>query len=478
MRPPVHTTPITTLPAPDPATIPLPDAPRPVVGRLPNGVRWVTTTTPNHATVSFQVLVRAGSRYEPAQYTGLAHVVEHLCFTGTPEYTALELTRLLSIYGAEINAYTNSEMAVYHCKVVPEYLAATLRLYGQMLFETMITAETLATEKEVVLREVGQRLGHPMGYLSMVLLPQYAWEGTADARPVGGTPPEIAGVTPQVVQRFMAEYYTPANVVIAVSGAVPADIVALLEDAFGGYTVHPCFWQLPGEERARIRQGLANRSHADTGEWTEEIPRSPPQHACHHPQPMAVIQQAHTREYTFPLSGGDAIIALSFPYDTAQYKTAAALLSYLLLETMGARLLANLRMQRGLVYEVTPLSVILSEVALFGFSFQVANDDAVIDEAIDATLHELHRLRHEPVALDELRHAQQALAARARLHLEDSMTLAAYYGPQLMHGQPLRLYPEETMEILQFTPAGLQCAALTLFAPSRLNIAVMREERP
>ena len=56
--------------------------------------------------------IKTGTRYEPAQYNGMAHLVEHMLFKGTERRTSNSINNVLEREGGELNAYTTKEEIV------------------------------------------------------------------------------------------------------------------------------------------------------------------------------------------------------------------------------------------------------------------------------------------------------------------------------------------------------------------------------
>lgn len=50
---------------------------------LKNGLQVFLSINPYQPTLSTQIAVRAGSKHDPAETTGLAHYMEHMLFKGT-----------------------------------------------------------------------------------------------------------------------------------------------------------------------------------------------------------------------------------------------------------------------------------------------------------------------------------------------------------------------------------------------------------
>jgi len=58
------------------------------VTTLPNGLRVATDTLSHVDTVSLGVWVGVGTRNEPAEVNGIAHLLEHMAFKGTENRSA------------------------------------------------------------------------------------------------------------------------------------------------------------------------------------------------------------------------------------------------------------------------------------------------------------------------------------------------------------------------------------------------------
>ena len=83
------------------------------VTTLPNGLRVATDTMPHVETASLGVWVGVGTRNERAEVNGVAHLVEHMVFKGTPTRTAFDISEQIEAVGGHMNAYTTREHTAY-----------------------------------------------------------------------------------------------------------------------------------------------------------------------------------------------------------------------------------------------------------------------------------------------------------------------------------------------------------------------------
>lgn len=404
-------------------------------GQLKNGMRWVSASDPAALTVSFQMLTLAGARSEPKGKRGIAHLVEHLLFDGTSKHTAAELVSPIYDHGGELNAFTSNDLAVYHCRTLHDRLESMLQFFSEILYHSTFADEFIEKEKEVVLQEISMRTGNPVSLLSMVLLPKNAWAGTPAEDPVGGNEEDIRGITRRDVLDFVERQYRPENIVLSISGRVDSSKLEALLDQYFSFTV-----QVKERPPIPLAQGI-----------TQDQPKA----------------------YNMQIGGNDAVVAVAFPYDTETLEKYTDVLSNVLIDTMNSRLFIKLRTELALVYSIMPLSTSLRDVSLFGFVFSTKNDADNIKQTVETTLGELNEIATNGITTEELDRAKGFLVARARIALEDTMTLAAHYGEQLILDKPLKPYDDVITDIEALTTDDIQYAASELFSESRLNIAII-----
>ena len=132
---------------------PLPYDPAVTVGTLPNGMRYYIRE--NHKPekrAELRLVVNAGSVLEDEDQRGLAHMVEHMAFSGTKNFpgTGLELPRIgRNALRPDINAFTSFDETVYMI-TIPTDTAAIVDKGFQILSEW---AHNLAFEPSQIEKE-------------------------------------------------------------------------------------------------------------------------------------------------------------------------------------------------------------------------------------------------------------------------------------------------------------------------------------
>jgi predicted Zn-dependent peptidase len=98
-------------------------------------VRWILRRGENHAApvVSVQVWVKTGSSAERPQEYGMAHLLEHMLFKGTPERGVGVIAREVEAAGGEINAYTSWDTTVYFVNIASCFMDTAIDILADLV---------------------------------------------------------------------------------------------------------------------------------------------------------------------------------------------------------------------------------------------------------------------------------------------------------------------------------------------------------
>ncbi|UCE86119.1 MAG: insulinase family protein [Deltaproteobacteria bacterium] len=201
---------------------------------LANGLTVLTLEDHTTPVVSFQLWVRVGSKDE-MQYSGLAHLFEHMMFKGSEHLAPERHAQILEARGARSNAFTSRDVTVYFADVTPEALPLVIELEAERLAHLTIDEATLSSEREVVLEERRLRSEDNPNGLGFEALFALAFRAHPYRRPVIGWRSDVEAVDVEACRAFFRNFYAPNNIVIAVTGAFDSeDTLARIERAFGG----------------------------------------------------------------------------------------------------------------------------------------------------------------------------------------------------------------------------------------------------
>jgi len=95
---------------------------------LPNGMTLVVKPDRRAPTAVHMVWLRVGSMDEVDGVSGVAHVLEHMLFKGTPSVKAGEFSRRVAALGGRENAFTSRDYTGYFQQIPAQRLADVMQL--------------------------------------------------------------------------------------------------------------------------------------------------------------------------------------------------------------------------------------------------------------------------------------------------------------------------------------------------------------
>lgn len=199
---------------------------------LENGLKVAVLAT-DAPVVSVQLWYRAGSKDEPRDRRGSAHMFEHMMFKGTQHVRADAHQQYLQGVGGTLNAATDEDATQFINTVPADYLDYVLQLEADRMRHLMFRPEMVKAEREVVKQEIAQQEGAPIakGFLKFLSI---AFTKHPYASPSQGNAKELDLVTPDELKKFYDAYYQPNNALLVVVGKTTAAAVkASAEKHFG-----------------------------------------------------------------------------------------------------------------------------------------------------------------------------------------------------------------------------------------------------
>lgn len=163
----------------------------------------------------------AGSRFDPKNKEGLAHLFEHLFATRSHTYkTNEERLNTLAKRGIIYNAFTTSELSFYYHYQQPERTKESLSLLMDSLQEPVFTTDDLAKEKSVVCNEMEQNKNEP-GTRLWQLSKKALWSGHPLERAFFGTPESLDRITVSDLEFFYTQHYQQKKKVYCIFSPIP-----------------------------------------------------------------------------------------------------------------------------------------------------------------------------------------------------------------------------------------------------------------
>lgn len=203
------------------------------VVQLKNGVRAVRHFVPQSGVAHVAVTIGAGTRDERDEQHGVAHLVEHLLFKGTPTRTAYRISSALESVGGELNAFTSKEETVLHATVPLDTVTKAAELLADIAFRSVFAASEVEKEREVIIDEINSYKDAP-SELIFDEFEELLFKGSALGRNILGSKANLKKVGQADLLRFTHDNFVASRVVFAVSSSLTdRQFCALCERVLG-----------------------------------------------------------------------------------------------------------------------------------------------------------------------------------------------------------------------------------------------------
>ena len=410
------------------------ELPRPQIQQweLENGLDVIYLGVHRMPVVTVQVWYHAGSKDEPPDRRGTAHMFEHIMFKGTRHVPPEKHAQMIDKLGGDINGFTLEDATAYYDTVPKQYLDFAVRLEAERMQHLLFLPQTIDTEREVVKEEIRVRENHPI-LEALLRVRQLAFQRHPYAWDAGGRIADLDRIGPEDLERFYRRYYQPNNAALIVVGDVTA-----------------------AELRASVER------------WFGAIPRAPAP-----PRPAAALAEPEQTEPRRAVSetGQYGLIIAGFKGPEAAHADIPALqlLAALLSRGESSRLYQRIvRRDKVGVFVKASFMPLEDPGLLLVFAAHLAPEQAGAVEK--ALLDELAELRAEPVGERELQKVKNQLTAGFVFRLQKVWALAWEIGRSWAFTGDASHWLQEFDRMAAVTPAELQRVACRYLRPQRMTL--------
>lgn len=361
---------------------------------LPNGIRIVTDRLAGAESIALGVWVGVGTRHEDMAQNGIAHILEHMLFKGTPSRTAKVISEVIEDVGGHMNAYTGRETTAYYVHVLKDHTDLALDVLADMLQNSIFPEEELERERAVILQEIHMYEDTPEDVV-FEQAQKAAYPGQALGASGLGTIEIVKNIQQKDLKNYIASRYTSDKIVISAAGSVDHDsFVAKVNSLFG---------RLP----------LCKNSPS----WM----------APAHYKPSPVLTDKDTEQ---------AHVVMSFQgiSHTDPRYSAMRILSSVLGGGTSSRLWQEVREKRGLVYSIHSFRDSYADDGQLGVYAGTSPDN--LEELVPIILDEVVKIQNG-ITEHELARAKTQIISGARMGREKVMSRVDQQGRHMLnYGSP------------------------------------------
>ncbi|MEW5886484.1 MAG: pitrilysin family protein [Pseudomonadota bacterium] len=417
---------------------------------LANGLTLIVLPDRRAPTVLHSLWLRAGSMDEVDGLSGVAHVVEHMLFKGTPTVAEGEISRLVAAMGGSDNAFVSRDVTAYHQQVPAARLPDVMRLEADRFANNVWPDAAFQREMQVIKEERRQMVEESAQSRFFEVFMASAWLAHPYRRPIIGWMSDLQSLTPDDARAFFRQWYVPGNAAVVVVGDVDvAQVRAWAERYYGAIPARAVPERKPQTEPAqRGQRRIEYRGRTD--------------------RPLVVLgyrvpQLAHPDATDADSVDALALLLLAGVLDG---HSAARLERQLVQGQGGRRLAVDVSASFQYLGRGPQLFLLLGTPA-----------DGVSPAELEAALQaEIARVAREGVSEAELRRVRNQWLAREVFGRDSLFAQARLLGSYWAQG-----WPSDSAERLQarlqaITPQQVQAVAARHFAAQQLTVGVLLPE--
>ncbi|HKY74194.1 MAG TPA: pitrilysin family protein [Patescibacteria group bacterium] len=411
---------------------------------LKNGLTVLLIPMTGVSSATVLAYVNTGSRYEPAQWGGISHFLEHMVFKGTAKYpTPKALAEAVDAVGAEFNAFTSKEYTGYYVKSASKHIPLALDVISDMLLTPRLLEEDLQREKGVIVEEMNMYADTPARHIGDVF-EQLMFAKSSLGRDIIGTKKTVSAMNRDHFVSYLKQWYGPGNMVVTIAGDATAlsrpSLLKTVEEAFSKTSADTANRENGGK---RVIGNVLSQG----GKLQIEYKKT---------------EQAHF------------IMAVPGLLRKDPNKFTLGALSVLFGGNMSSRLFTEVREKRGLCYYVRSDVDSFHDAGVFGAAAGV--DPNRVDEAVKVVHEEFYALASggsKAITDAEVTRAKDYLTGKTVLDFEDSESVANYYGSkQLLEGK-VTTRQEALEKIAAVQPDAVRALAKKLLSDTPMYFAMI-----
>jgi zinc protease len=418
-----------------PASSPVPAAALGQREVLPNGMVLLFSEKRGVPIVTVSMLIQAGSILDPPDKPGVANLVAQLMTQGTKTRTAPQISEAIEFVGGSLSLDAGQELTRISLAVLSKDLDLGLELMADILLNPTFAPAELERKKQEVIAGIKRDQEDP-GTVSWQAFLALVYGRNPYGRPVEGTEASVPTITRDNLVQFHEAYFRPNRTILAVVGDVSLpDLKRRLDTKLGGWT--------PGG-----------------------APFTPPPKAAPLTQKVVHTIQREVTQANINLGH------LGVTRDNPDYY-AIQVMNYLLGGGFNSYLISKIREEKGWAYDVGSAFSPGKYAGEFSVSMQTKNE--VAQEAIEAALAEIRRIREQPVSEQELKDAKAYLTGSFPLRLDTSKKIVGMLAAIEYFGLGLDYVDRYPGLVNAVTVSDVQRVAQRYLDPDRYALAVVAD---
>lgn len=356
-----------------------------------NGIRVALIPLKGLKSVTVEVFLKIGSKYELKNEFGMSHFLEHMAFKGTKKrVTASLINQEIDSKGANYNAGTGHEMTSYYITTTKENVGWAVEMLSDMLFNSIFDKTEVEKERGVIIEEIKMYQDNPMMRLSGEMTNFLYGNSKIGCWDIAGKVSDIEGINRDKVIDFRNKFINPENMVVVLAGDVDLNSIKEVKKHFCNFN----------------------------NQFKNQLP-----------EVEVVLNEQKNKEIKKEVEQGHFAMAVPAISWNDKRKYAFKLLNIILSGNASSRLYQKIREEKALAYYVFSIGEMFKEVGFWGVQSGV--QIGKMDEAIEIVRKELRNISGN-LKEEELTRAKDYFMGKTKLRMDRSEYWAKYIGQKIL----------------------------------------------
>jgi predicted Zn-dependent peptidase len=378
------------------------------------------------------MFIKAGSRFETEENSGVSHLIEHLLFKGTKKRNCNSIKEEIEGVGGTFNGFTSEEITCYWVKILGDYFDLSFDVLSDMIQNPLMKNEDIEKERRVVLEEINMYRDIPARYVFEVFDRQL-FDNHPLGQPIAGTPESVKGMSKENILNYMKNCYTSENIVVSITGNVSEQQVV--------------------ETSEKYLNSLKSKNENMYTEWTKKTSG---------PSLKNIYKKT---EQTHIAMGGIGISRL----DEKDYVLKA--LNVIFGGNMSSRLFNRIREEMSLAYAIRSMTSSYNDTGSYVIYAGVSPENT--EKCISAVLDEMKKIKDNGISENELVRAKKFLSSQLLMGLEDNLEYMLWIGEQKLMKDSVTTKKKILKQIESVSTKDIKELAEILFKPSNFYVSLI-----
>ena len=375
------------------------------------GIDCILAPMQDSNSTTIQIMCRAGSHYESAKISWIAHFIEHNFFKGGERYkTPKEVAEALDKFWGSFNAWTGESEVAYFVKSAPAFTENALDVLADMMMNARFPKEELEREKGVVIQELKMYEDMPQALVAEKRQTR-RYGNNNYGRSVIGTIDTIQSFTQADLFAYRNALYTKDNLIIVIAGSVDTEKIKKLIETY--------FTALPATKTLQ------------KDPFTRQLP------PVHQDFFEKKTEQNHLIISATGVNGRD------------DRRHAARVMTTILWGNMSSRLFQNIREKQGLCYYIRARHESAPEYG--DFYIRAGIDKARFDFGVEKIYAEIADIANGNITEEEFHNAKTCIAGNLQMGIETSDQMVNFLGSQYLHYGEIKTLEQQLADIEKVT---------------------------